>query len=62
MHGIAFNINTQLAFFDHMIPCGIDDKSVTSIEKELGKKVDFDEVKSLFLDAFLEEFKAQLIS
>ena len=45
-----------------MIPCGIDDKSVTSIEKELGKKVDFDEVKSLFLDAFLEEFKAQLIS
>ncbi|MEY4852129.1 MAG: hypothetical protein RIS99_524 [Bacteroidota bacterium] len=62
MHGIAFNINTQLEFFDHMIPCGIDDKSVTSIEKELGGKVDFAEVKSLFLAAFLEEFKAQIIS
>ena len=41
MHGLAFNINTDLSYFDHIVPCGLDDKSVTSLEKELGKKLDF---------------------
>lgn len=40
MHGFAFNINTDLSYFDHIIPCGIDDKSVTSLQAEMGKKID----------------------
>ncbi len=44
MHGFALNVNTDLSYFKHIIPCGIDDKAVTSMEKELSKKVDFQEV------------------
>jgi lipoyl(octanoyl) transferase len=40
MHGLAFNVNTDLSYFDYIVPCGIDDKAVTSMEKELGEKVD----------------------
>lgn len=47
MHGIAFNINTNLNYFDYIVPCGISDKQVTSMEKELGHKVDFQEVSML---------------
>jgi lipoyl(octanoyl) transferase len=45
MHGFAFNVNTDLDYFKSIIPCGIDDKDVTSMQKELGKKVDIQEVK-----------------
>ncbi|MFY8021924.1 MAG: lipoyl(octanoyl) transferase LipB [Bacteroidia bacterium] len=45
MHGLAFNINSDLAYFKNIIPCGIDDKDVTSMERELGRKVDMEEVK-----------------
>jgi lipoyl(octanoyl) transferase len=45
MHGLAFNVNSDLNYFKNIIPCGIDDKDVTSMERELGKKVDMDEVK-----------------
>lgn len=45
MHGFAFNINTDLSYFKHIVPCGIDDKDVTSIERELGFKVYMNEVK-----------------
>ncbi len=45
MHGFAFNVNTDLSLFDNIIPCGIDDKGVTSIAKELGHAVDIEEVK-----------------
>jgi lipoyl(octanoyl) transferase len=45
MHGFAFNVNTDLSYFNHIIPCGISDKSVTSMEKELRSKVDINEVK-----------------
>lgn len=46
MHGLALNINTDLKYFQYIVPCGIDDdnKVVTSMEKELGRKVDFNEV------------------
>jgi lipoyl(octanoyl) transferase len=47
MHGFAFNINTDLRYFDYIIPCGIKEKSVTSMEKELGRKLEMDEVQSV---------------
>lgn len=46
MHGFAFNVNTDLNYFDNIIPCGIDDRAVTSMKKELGRSLDLDEVKS----------------
>jgi lipoyl(octanoyl) transferase len=46
MHGFAFNVNTNLAYFNHIVPCGISDKAVTSLEKELGEQVDMADVKS----------------
>ena len=45
MHGVALNVNTDMSYFNHIVPCGIVDKSVTSMEKELGKKLDFADVK-----------------
>jgi len=45
MHGFAFNINTDLTYFNNIIPCGIDDKAVTSLDKELGKTVDITDVE-----------------
>lgn len=45
MHGIALNVNTDMNYFNHIVPCGIVDKSVTSLEKELGQKVDMEKVK-----------------
>jgi lipoyl(octanoyl) transferase len=45
MHGFALNVNTDLSYFNNIIPCGIVNKQVTSIEKELGQKVDFEETK-----------------
>lgn len=46
MHGIGFNINTNLDYFQHIVPCGIEGKAVTSLAKETGSKVDMNEVKS----------------
>jgi len=46
MHGFAFNVNADLNYFGNIIPCGIDDKDVTSMEKELGYKLDIEEVKN----------------
>lgn len=45
MHGFAFNVNTDLKYFDYINPCGFTDKGVTSLKKELGKEVDIEEVK-----------------
>ena len=46
MHGIGFNVNTNLDYFNYIVPCGIEDKQVTSVSKELNKKVDFQEIKN----------------
>jgi len=60
MHGFALNVNTDLNYFSFMHPCGITDKGVTSMEKELGKTVNFDEVKKTVLFCFLEIFDAKV--
>jgi lipoyl(octanoyl) transferase len=46
MHGFAFNVNADLSYFDNIVPCGIRDKAVTSLDKELGRPVDLEEVKA----------------
>jgi lipoyl(octanoyl) transferase len=56
MHGWAFNINTDLKYFDYIIPCGIDDKAVTSMQKELGRVLDMEEVKGIIKNKFAEVF------
>jgi lipoyl(octanoyl) transferase len=61
MHGLAFNVNSQLEYFDNIIPCGIDDKAVTSMEKELGRKLDFGEVKKKLQIHLSELFEWELI-
>jgi lipoyl(octanoyl) transferase len=47
MHGFAFNVNTDLTYFNYINPCGMADKGVTSLEKELGEKQDFEKIKQL---------------
>ncbi|MBI1783373.1 MAG: lipoyl(octanoyl) transferase LipB [Sphingobacteriales bacterium] len=61
MHGFAFNINTDLSYFDYIIPCGIKDKQVTSLEKELGQKVDFEEAKERVKRNFERVFEVELV-
>jgi len=56
MHGFAFNINTDLNLFNGIIPCGITNKKVTSLQKELGREVDINEVKNKIVNKFKEAF------
>ncbi len=56
MHGIGFNVNSDLTYFSHIIPCGIDDKSVTSMQQELGKPLNMDEVSSVLKEKLAHLF------
>ena len=60
MHGFALNVNTDLSFFDYIIPCGIRNKGVTSMQKELGKTIDIKEVSALFQKYFAHQFEAEV--
>jgi len=59
MHGFALNANVNLGYFDNIIPCGIKGKAVTSMEAELGQKVNMEEVKSKILKHFKELFEVE---
>ena len=61
MHGFALNVNTDLNYFKNIIPCGIENKQVTSIEKELGRKVDFEEVKEKIKENFRKVFDVEFL-
>ncbi len=62
MHGFALNVNTDLDYFNFIIPCGIQNKQVTSIQKELNRAVDFEEVKEKVKRNFEKVFDAELIT
>jgi len=57
MHGIGFNVNTDLSYFSHIVPCGINDKAVTSMQKELGGPQDIQEVVGHLLRHLQELFE-----
>ncbi|MDZ7716656.1 MAG: lipoyl(octanoyl) transferase LipB [Balneolaceae bacterium] len=60
MHGFALNVNTDLSYFNHIVPCGISDKEVTSLQKILGRKVDPEEVKQHLLKHFAATFEVNI--
>lgn len=61
MHGWGFNVNADLNYFNNIIPCGISDKAVTSLNKELGREVNMNEIKEKLKTNFIKLFEAELI-
>lgn len=61
MHGFAFNVNADLDYFKNIIPCGIDDKAVTSLNQELGHEVDINEIKGILRDNITSLFEMELL-
>jgi lipoyl(octanoyl) transferase len=61
MHGFAFNINTNLDYFNYIIPCGINDKAVTSLSREIGTGLEFDVAEERVLNHLVDLFEMELI-
>ena len=57
MHGIGFNINSDLSYFSNIIPCGIDDKAVTSLKHELGREIDMKELAQILKEKLANQFE-----
>jgi lipoyl(octanoyl) transferase len=62
LHGLAFNVNSALEYFDYIVPCGIQDKAVTSLEKEKGSVQDFELVKSILKDKLVNLFEMEIVN
>lgn len=61
IHGLALNVNTDMRYFDYIVPCGISDKRVTSIEQELGRPVDMNEAKQILKDELGKVFMMKFL-
>ena len=61
-HRFSLNVNTDLSYFSSIVPCGIPDKQVTSLNKELGRGVDMEEVKNVIKSNFEKVFECELVS
>ena len=61
MHGLALNITNDLSYFDGIIPCGLDNRNVTSVKSEIGNSISIDEIKSLLIKNFSYNFNATII-
>ena len=61
IHGFALNVNTDMRYFDYIIPCGISDKQVTSMKRELEREVDYEEVKQKIKKHFVDVFECELV-
>jgi lipoyl(octanoyl) transferase len=62
MHGIGFNVNSDLSYFGDIIPCGIEDKAVTSMKRELGRELDMDEVKKVLKEKLAQIFDYEYVN
>ncbi len=61
MHGFAFNVNPDLSYFKNIVPCGIDDKDVTSLQRELNRPIDLNEVKEILKQHISVLFDMQMV-
>lgn len=61
MHGLALNVNTDLSLFDNIIPCGISDKSVSSMQAELGREIPMSDIKNKLISEFSSIFEIKII-
>jgi len=62
LHGLAFNVNSDLKYFDYIVPCGIQNKAVTSLQKETGSIQDFEFVKSVLKNKLTNLFEMEIVN
>jgi lipoyl(octanoyl) transferase len=62
MHGFALNVNTDLAYFSHIVPCGIATRGVTSLQQELGREMDIQAVSDIVMGHLVDLFKMELVN